>query len=313
VARACPDTGGTKNAVGDEGDGADAGDTDTNDADQIRMLEIADNLAAKLRAGDMERDAALKSVPEVASANKVSSRAVQYLLEKLPMKDQVALVTALHGHVRNAINSPYANYVVQKVVELMTPAQASFIIEELLGNAGAVARHRFGCRVLCRVLEHCSMGNEHVTALVDEILSDTPALCRHTFGNYVMQHVLEFGAPEQRHIIATALLRDVRSAKNRNASHVLEKALEVCLPDDQRALAEHLLSSPHPLDLLTLAEHQFGCFVVRALLRLPGHFAQETRACLEPHVSKLEASRHGRKVLEEFRLLEGESPNGAEC
>jgi len=227
------------------------------------------------------------------------------------MKDQVALVTALHGHVREAINSPHANYVVQKVVELMTPAQASFVIEEVRGNAAAVARHRFGCRVLCRVLEHCSMGNGLVNALVEEMLIDAPALCRHTFGNYVMQHVLEFGAPDQRHTIAMALLQDVRSAKNRNASHVLEKALEVCPPNDRCALAEHLLSSPQPLDLVTLAEHQFGCFVVRALLRLPAQFAQQARACLEPHTSQLEASRHGRKVLEELRLLQ-EEPSGIE-
>merc|ERR1712137_726176 len=91
------------------------------------------------RSSRRRRKHASALVAAVASANKVSSRAIQYLLEKLPMKDQVALVTALHGHVRNAINSPYANYVVQKVVELMTPTQASFIIEEVLGNAAAVA------------------------------------------------------------------------------------------------------------------------------------------------------------------------------
>merc|ERR1712232_1036722 len=127
------------------------------------------------------------------------------------------------------------------------------------------ARHRFGCRLLCRLLEH---GVSHSkAALFGEILADAGSLCIHTFGNYVIEHFLEFGLPEQRREVARALHADATSlAQHRYGSRIVEKALEACSGDDQAAIIDALLTSG---ELPTLAENQFGCFVVKALLKKP--------------------------------------------
>merc|ERR1712224_726967 len=92
-------------------------------------------------------------------------------------------------------------------------------------------------------------------------------LCKHAFGNYVMEHLLEFGLPDQRRDVARALHANAAIlAQDRHGSRIVEKALEVCSGEDQAAIADALLNSE---ELPSLAEDQFGCFVVKALLKKP--------------------------------------------
>ena len=45
--------------------------------------------------------------------------------------EQLALSGQLLGHVRSAIQSPCANYVLQKCVEVLPPAHRQFVVDEL--------------------------------------------------------------------------------------------------------------------------------------------------------------------------------------
>ncbi|CAE8601664.1 unnamed protein product, partial [Polarella glacialis] len=176
------------------------------------------------------------------------------------------LTSELHGHVRQAIGSPHANYVIQKVIEVMPTAVASFVAEELRGSGAVVARHRYGCRILCRLLEH-SATELGTVALADEALADCDELCRHSFARHVLQSVLEHGLPKQRACIAAALRNDLlRNARNRNASYVIERALTYCAPEDRDALCYELSGDPASDNIVSLAQNQFGCYVVRALM-----------------------------------------------
>lgn len=47
---------------------------------------------------------------------------------------------------------PHGNYVIQKVVSHLSAASSRFVAEELRGHAVRMAKHRFGCRILCRPL-----------------------------------------------------------------------------------------------------------------------------------------------------------------
>jgi hypothetical protein len=58
------------------------------------------------------------------------------------------------GHVREAIESPHANFVLQKLIETMPPSFTSFVLDEIRGHVDWAARHRFGCRVVARLVEH---------------------------------------------------------------------------------------------------------------------------------------------------------------
>merc|ERR1719498_56307 len=81
-------------------------------------------------------------------------RVVQRALEVGDSVERDHLVAELRGQVAAMIASPYANFVLAKIVEVVSIASADFVAQELATFASEVARHRFGCRILCRLVEH---------------------------------------------------------------------------------------------------------------------------------------------------------------
>lgn len=133
---------------------------------------------------------------------------VQLALQVADQQEAAALAGELRGLVRTAISSPHGNYVIAKVIEVLPPPLASFVVDELMGFAGKMARHRFGCRIFCRLLEHHTMShgaNPQTCALVDELLDEAEELCRHTYAHHVIQSVLEHGLPKHHFRIMAAL------------------------------------------------------------------------------------------------------------
>jgi len=233
------------------------------------------------------------------SLDQAGCRVVQTALEMADLQRAEDLVEGLHGHVCEAVISPHGNYVIQKLIEVMPTAQAYFVTLELTGKGAAFARHRYGCRIMCRLLEH-SAHETHTMALVDEVVAEAVSLSRHAFGHHVIQSIFEHGTPEQLHKVVEALRSDLpRNAQNRNVTYVIEKALSYCAEEDRETLINDLLSDDQ---FYELTQHQFGSFIIRALLKLPGNASHRTLAQLERAYCILQASKHGQKLLQETGL-----------
>mmetsp|Transcript_82125 Transcript_82125/g.249092 ORF Transcript_82125/g.249092 Transcript_82125/m.249092 type:complete len:570 (+) Transcript_82125:58-1767(+) len=265
-----------------------------------------EELAKGLEAGGAARLAAVEalrgSVLRCALAA-TGCRVVQLALEVAERRAAEELVAELHGHVQEAIESPHANYVIQKVIEAMPVTLSSFVAEELRGVGPAVARHRYGCRVLCRLLEHTS-GSAGLAEVVDELLAQAAELCRHSFGHHVMQSLLEHGQPAQQRRVVAALREDLLGhARHRCASHVVEAALAHCPAADQAAVAAGLLGDGDGPDrMVALAQNQFGSFVARALLRLPGETREAAWGHLQLGAARLKETKPGQRLLRDLGL-----------
>merc|ERR1712046_259388 len=125
------------------------------------------------------------------------TRAVQRALEDARSDDERrTLALQFKGYVWTAVMCPHANYALQKCVATLRPQDAQFIIDELSRRKDLcnLARHKFGCRVLQRLFEHCR--SDQVQHLGDILLSECIQLSRHCYGNYVMQQVLTHGSDE---------------------------------------------------------------------------------------------------------------------
>jgi len=124
--------------------------------------------------------------------------------------DMHALLSPLHTHVREAVEHPHANYVLQKVVELMPADEVGFVCEELAGRGFWAATHRYGCRVILRIARH--LAGSHARGgvsrpafdLVDEVLERADELCCSSYGPFVAREVLETGLPQHQHRVAQA-------------------------------------------------------------------------------------------------------------
>jgi len=221
----------------------------------LRQLDASDGAVRAL---------AMRLVTETAwplAASSAGCRVVQRALDLASRSESIALVEQLKGRVVEASMCPNANHVLQKCVELLPPEHLHFVAEELQGQFAVAARHRYGCRVLERLIERKAYGTD---ALVAEVLADANQLCRHPFGNFVVQHVLKLGAPAQRRAIAEALHTDIqRLARHRVASHVVRCALTHAAAEDRHLLVRALTADPD--DLADLAHHHCGSYVVRQL------------------------------------------------
>mmetsp|Transcript_82122 Transcript_82122/g.249069 ORF Transcript_82122/g.249069 Transcript_82122/m.249069 type:complete len:497 (+) Transcript_82122:58-1548(+) len=261
-----------------------------------------EELAKGLEAGGAARLAAVEalrgSVLRCALAA-TGCRVVQLALEVAERRAAEELVAELHGHVQEAIESPHANYVIQKVIEVMPVTVSSFVAEELRGVGAVVARHRYGCRILCRLLEHTS-SSASLAEVINELLAETADLCRHSFGHHVMESLLEHGHLVQQQQVVAVLREDLLShAQHRCASHVVEAALAHCSAADQAAVAGDLL---HEDKMVSLAQNQFGSFVAKALLMLPGGTRAAAWGHLQQGAARLKETKPGQRLLRDLGL-----------
>lgn len=262
----------------------------------------AELMAALSAGGEVCRDAIAElqgSVLEMSLAAD-GCRTVQQALDVGNREELAEIVSELCGHVRRLINSRHGNYVIQKVVEVMPLARCSFVIEELRGVGAATARHKFGCRVLCRLLEHYS-NSESLEVLLDEVLAEAGTLARHPFASHVVKAALEFGQDEWRCRIVSAFLVDVPGfAQHRHGSRTMESALQHCSREHQCALVDGIVGVPG--GAAALAKCRYGAFVVSALLKLPGEGTMEAWSQLSAVATQLRETRHGLQLLEDAGL-----------
>jgi len=280
---------------------SDAGSESDGDED---VAEACAELIAQLKAGGEARTAAIEalegSIDELAF-DAAACRVVQAALELADEDIAVSLAHELKGHVRAAIHSPHANHVVQKMIDVLPPCHTTFVVEEILGAAAEIARHRFGSRVLCRLV--LRQPRDSAVHLINELLEDATEFCRHSFAHYVIEAILDNGSPANIHTIALSLSSDiVRSAKNRSGTHVVERALLRCSLADRSDMMMELFQSADTL--VALVENQFGCHVAKSLVRTPGPHLRQALNFFEFAKPMLQQTKYGRRVLEEFNQVE---------
>jgi len=240
----------------------DTGDADANQCDVGRLLcECLKNLKD---GNEVQKQSAIVDLQCLVFESEASSRAVQLAIDDAKRCDAPAIASCLRGRVREAARSKHANHVIQKILETLSDKHAHFVVEELVGVGPSLARHQFGCRVVCRILEHCSLTDSQTAALFEEILDVVEDLCCHRFGNYVVRHVLEYGSQGYRHRIVCAVRKNLFGvARHKFGSMVVEDALMKCSAEDRLAMVHDLRSDPK--QYAELAEGRFGSFVVAAL------------------------------------------------
>jgi len=162
------------------------------------------------------------------------------------MTAQVA--ACLGGYVVEAAKSPYANYVLQKVIQLnQDPLVLECIIEELTDKACSLACHPKACRIFCRLVEQMKHAFRRpcTLRLIDTLLKDVDKLILDKSGHHSVEKILQHGLPDHRVAIATAICKDIsKHAHSAQGRWVLVNVLTRAplLPKHRMAVARHLLA-----------------------------------------------------------------------
>mmetsp|Transcript_82 Transcript_82/g.223 ORF Transcript_82/g.223 Transcript_82/m.223 type:complete len:498 (-) Transcript_82:154-1647(-) len=274
------------------------------------LLQSGVDLPVQFKAGGETASAALAQLSGISwhlSLDSAGCRIVQDAIDAATGSARAEVVKDLRGHVREAMGSPHANYVIQKVVEVMPIDIACFVAEELAGIAADACRHRYGCRIMCRLIEQFAR-SQCVMKLLEELMKEVPDLAKHSFAHHVMQAVLEHGTNKYRHAIAKELAKDIlSSASNRNGTYVIEKALLHCDSKDVSMLMR-LLTENDVLD--SLMQNQFGIFIAKTLLRIsPRPMLERIWEKVNFPPEDLFGNVHFQKLLELLREEANEYPS----
>jgi pumilio RNA-binding family len=231
------------------------------------------------------------------SQDQKGCRHVQQAFEDGPDGERLLLVRQLEGHVWEALECKHANHVIQKCITTTQPRYVQFVIDELMwrrDGVGMATRHRFGCRIVERLLEHCD--EKQAKPLVDIILADALALSTHNYGNYVVQHMLEHGTDTQRQTLCRTLAPHVSIlGLDSYACAVLGKALSHCRSEDQARLAQAILDVPRLL--FSMARTRHGHITAKLVLQVAeGAQLNEAITQLSDNLESLRSSRYGRFV-----------------
>jgi hypothetical protein len=224
-------------------------------------------------------------------------RVVQKALEQQDRTSVAQVAAGLKGAVEDAIRSPHGNYVVQKIIDVLTAQEVPFILEEIHRAGPELACHQYGCRVYCQLQKKWALYQGTIN-LMDRLLSETQGLAQEIYGHHVAECVLEHGLPEQRSIIIQQLERNiVLIAQSQKGAYVLEKAFQSGTPEQTQQLATALLMASSS-EFAVLTSSQWGCMAIRAMLPLPSSQAEKLRKHLQsPEQAQMGKTKHRDRLL----------------
>ncbi|XP_072535902.1 pumilio homolog 2 isoform X3 [Salminus brasiliensis] len=252
-------------------------------------------------------------------------RVIQKALESISSDQQVIgdIVRELDGHVLKCVKDQNGNHVVQKCIECVQPQALQFIIDAFQGQVFVLSTHPYGCRVIQRILEHCTQ--EQTLPILDELhqhseqlgqkyqavsLEMAPktyysvssdALFKDQYGNYVIQHVLEHGRPEDKSkIVAEVRGKVLALSQHKFASNVVEK----CVIHSSRAERALLIDEvccqkdgPHSA-LYTMMKDQYANYVVQRMIDMAEPAQRKIiMHKIRPHIATLRKYTYGKHIL----------------
>jgi hypothetical protein len=235
------------------------------------------------------------------------SRAFQAALDEAASNEErAALARELRGRVWEALRCPSANHALQKCIEVLPGQATQFIFDELVAGPDgcgrgiyAAARHRYGCRVLQRLVEQGR--SEWYGALLDALVADSAELSIHAWGNYVIQHVLEHAPSEWRGKLLCMVEQNIGLADTKPyARAVVSKAIENAEDGELASLARAISSRPGLLASMACTRHGYSG-LLHLLKTLAGAEGQEVRRQLTEEVDVFRRTRYGRIIVAVLR------------
>eukprot|EP00930_Biecheleria_cincta_P042922 TRINITY_DN29533_c0_g1_i1.p1 TRINITY_DN29533_c0_g1~~TRINITY_DN29533_c0_g1_i1.p1 ORF type:complete len:461 (+),score=80.16 TRINITY_DN29533_c0_g1_i1:148-1383(+) len=225
------------------------------------------------------------------------SRVVQKAIEVADSEYRNKLLAELQDHVVELYESPHGNHVVQVILSKLPGAKHSAILSALEKRGWVeVAKHQYGCRVVERVMEHSPARD--ISPLIGQVLEEVGNLSEHCYGNFPVQHLLEHYSQYGNVVVDCLLARVSELSMHKHGSHVVQAMLRHCDQTNRHRICHALIQQ----DLLQVAKHKFGHFVLEEVAELTDDVSLGIRQVLSEGLVELLEGPHGCRVAEKFQL-----------
>merc|ERR1719321_2654550 len=150
----------------------------------------------------------------------------------------------------------------------MSGTSTSVIVDELAPSGHEwswIVKHKFGCRVAQRVVEHCDDARQ---AIVDAVEAEASQCVSDEYANYVVQSILQHGTAGQKYQIVCALvyLGIPNMTQDQIPATIVERAFEHA--DDQCRELIGLAILECPGAIVRMGCNRWGSCVVKRLVGL---------------------------------------------
>ena len=192
----------------------------------------------------------------------------------------------------------FANYTIQKLMEVCTPVQQRTLCVSLAGSVLLLSLQTYGCRVVQKAMEVSTVDVQAM--LVSEIEGHAMSLMTDQNGNHVVQKCIEC-CPAA---LLDSLLQSVRTHIYRLASHpygcrVTQRMLEHGSSNQRQLIMDEIVATDGNYALLDLMRSSFGNYVAQGTM-VHGSSWHRRRLCdaIKGHVAALSRHKFASNVME---------------
>lgn len=221
-------------------------------------------------------------------------RVVQKALEYVNRDRLVELVKEFEAPqaLIDCVHDSNGNHVIQKCIEVVSKAarvaenpeteqylssRIQFIIDQFQGRVKELSSHPYGCRVVQRILEHCT--NPQKDVVLDELRACCGELIQDCYGNYVIQFVMQHGCESDQAILMKNVMDNLLEySQHKFASNVVEKCLQFATHKDRNDMIWKIINATfdlnNPVDkmghcfLETMVRDPYANYVVQKIIEV---------------------------------------------
>lgn len=217
----------------------------------------------------------LKGQAVALSMQMYGCRVVQKALEYVSRDRLVELVKEFEAPqaLIECVHDSNGNHVIQKCIEVVSKAaraaenpemeqylsgRIQFIIDQFKGRVKELSSHPYGCRVVQRILEHCTASQKDV--ILEELRACCGELVQDCYGNYVIQFVMQHGCEADQIILMTNVMDNLLEySQHKFASNVVEKCLQFASHKDRNDMIWKIINAT--FDLANPVDNKGHCFL----------------------------------------------------
>ncbi|KAI9656365.1 MAG: mRNA binding protein puf3 [Alyxoria varia] len=210
-------------------------------------------------------------------------RVVQKALDFVLLGQQANMVRELQKpcDVMSLVKDENGNHVMQKVIMAVPLQYTCPVVETFLGQIQFLATHKYGCRIVQRLLERdTGRFEQHILA---EVHACAKLLIGDAYGNYTPQLIIEIGNDEDRdRLIDLVTQHVVEFSTSKYASNVVEVCLRSASTQQRQRILERICQTNgyQTCAVSELLWDQYGNYVIQSLLET---LKSEKHKCVKDH------------------------------
>ena len=205
-------------------------------------------------------DSIYVSIPDICKDHMGSKIFQKVYEEQSTPEQQQMILDKIMPEVYNLSKDVFANYVIQRLLEIINPTNKKKMIKELYTKIKELTLHMYGCRVIQKAIDVGDLEDirEHLLELKDELIK----CVQDQNGNHVIQKLIEkLPKGEHSEIIKAVKNKVYQLSIHQYGCRAIQRIFEFCTEEEKSAVLKEI----YPI-VNDLCIDQYGNYVIQNIV-----------------------------------------------